>query len=44
MICLKHFGSQEKGLTCQSILQELNATEQEIFQRAEFSDLFGGKD
>ena len=43
-ICSEHIDSQEKALTCEGILKELNTTEQEMFQEAKYSDLFGGED
>ena len=36
-ICSKHIDYQEKALTCEGILTELNTTEQEMFHEAKYS-------
>ena len=40
-MCNNHIDSQEKALTCRIIIEELNTTERNMVQGANYSDIFG---
>ena len=43
-MCKNHVDSQEKALTCRSILEELDTTERNMVQVVKYSDIFGNVD
>ena len=43
-MCKNHIDSQEKALTCRSIFEDLDATERNMVQGANYSDIFGNVD
>ena len=43
-MCKHHIDSQEKSLTCRSIIEELDTTERNMVQGAKYSDIFGNVD
>ena len=43
-MCNNHIDSHEKALTCRIIIEELNTTERNMVQGANFSDIFGHVD